>query len=52
MKQENYTYMKTENKDPSPNDPLRAHKKVITCMIIIKPEDLMQESAYQQKNNV
>ena len=51
MKQEHFTYMKTEDREPTPNDEEHAHKLNITCMIIIKPQDLMQESAYA-KNNV
>jgi hypothetical protein len=46
MKQEHFEYLKTELKDPSPHDSEHAHSKNITCMIIIKPQDLMQESAY------
>jgi len=51
MKQEHFTYLKTEQKDPSPSNENLAHSKNITCMIIVKPQDLMQESAYA-KNNV
>ena len=50
MKQENVRYVKTEAKDPSPGQDHLAHRMVITCMIIIKPQDLMQESAYQKNN--
>ena len=51
MKQEHSFYMKTEEKDPSPLDEAHAHKTNITCLVIIKPQDLVQESSYQ-KNNV
>ena len=37
MKQEHFTYLKVDKKDPSPNDSEHAHHKNITCMIIIKP---------------
>ena len=50
MKQEHFTYMKTEQLDPKPTDFANAHSRNITSMIIIKPEDLMQESAYQKNN--
>ena len=46
MKQEHFTYMKMDSIDPSPHDEYKAHSKNITCMIIIKPQDLMQESSY------
>ena len=38
--------MKTEKIEPSPKDDRHAHVLNITCMIIIKPQDLMQESSY------
>lgn len=42
MKQEHFTYIKSEVDDPSPNDYDMCHAKNITCMIVIKPEDLME----------
>jgi len=50
MKQEHFFYCRTESKDPSPSDSNKAHSKNITCMIIIKPQDLMQESSYQKNS--
>lgn len=42
MKQEHFTYLKIDDKKQySPNDEDHAHAKNITCMIIIKPQDLM-----------
>ena len=52
MKQEHFEYLKIDKLDPPPRDEDNAHSKNITCMIIIKPQDLMQESAYEKKNNV
>ena len=37
MKQEHFTYLKTEQKDPSPSNENLAHSRNITCMIIVKP---------------
>lgn len=48
MKQELFDYVKVDAKEPSPHDSEHAHSKNITCMIIIKPQDLMQESSYQK----
>ena len=45
MKQEHFSYIKTEAEDPIPSDYEHAHRFNITCMIIIKPQDIMQESA-------
>ena len=45
MKQEHFSYIKKEEEDKSPFDVDKAHHFNITCMIIIKPQDLMQESA-------
>ena len=51
MKQEHFSYIKKEEEDKSPFDADRAHKFNITCMIIIKPQDLMQESASSRNAN-
>ena len=48
MKQEHFTYIKSESKDDMPSEKRKCHAKNITCMIIIHPRDLQQESAYQQ----
>lgn len=45
MKQEHFEYQKIDEKEYSPSEEEFAHAKNITCMIIIKPEDLMIESA-------
>ena len=45
MKIEHFFYHKADKIDPSPNDPERAHRMNITCMIIIRPQDIMQESS-------
>mgnify|MGYP000542381789 CR=1 FL=1 len=53
MKVDYSEYQKVDlRKEPSPNDEMNAHKFMITCMIVIKPQDLMQESSYQSKNSV
>lgn len=52
MKQENYSYIKTDKKDPIPSDEEHAHKDNITCMIIINPQDSAQESSYKSKEKV
>ena len=50
MKQELFDYVKVDYNEPSPHESEYAHKGNITCMIIIKPEDLMHESAYAKNN--
>ena len=52
MKAEVFEYQKTVTIEPSPHDERNAHKYIITCMIIIKPQDTMHESAYQKNNGV
>ena len=41
MKQEHFSYLKKDGIEPSPHDSEHAHQDNITCMIIIRPEDLM-----------
>ena len=48
MRTEVFEYQKIDYDEPSPGEALKAHNRIITCMIIIKPQDMMQESAYQK----
>ena len=47
MKKEHFTYVKSEKDDKVPSNKEAGHQKNITCMLIIKPEDLIEPN----KNN-
>lgn len=40
MKQEHFEYVKTSKPDPAPHKP-NCHSDMITCVIIIEPEDII-----------
>lgn len=52
MKQEHFEYVKSNKPDPAPHKQMFCHSDMITCIIIIMPEDSSNLSHEQLKRNM
>ena len=50
MKKEYFDYVKSEKDDEPPGNVKKCHAKNITCMITIKPQDLLEQNKSQQNS--